>query len=237
MTFINNHAPLPHPADHLASHPMLQGLPTPVLEQLCARAQPRSYAPGAVVFQEGDAAPHWFVVTQGCVEIVRFSHDGQERVFHCFHAGQCVAEAAMFMPHGRYPMQARAHVATTAWRLERPALHAACRMYPDLALRLLADFSCRLYRYINEVEWLTTSTAPQRLAACLVQLCADQGACVALPFSQRQMAARLGIRAETLSRLLSDWQSRQWICGQRRSWTLLNKPELEQLARAGLRTF
>ena len=75
----------------------------------------------------GDAARHWFLVVQGHVEVVRFGCDGDERVFHRFGPGQCVAEAAMFMAHGRYPMQARSVGTTAAWRLGRCARSAPAK--------------------------------------------------------------------------------------------------------------
>ena len=104
-------------------------------------------------------------------------------------------------------------------------------------MRLLEDFSRRLYHYINEVEWLTVSSAPQRLAGYLLRLVAQQGMRLELPCSQRQVAAHLGIRAETLSRLLSQWQNHQWLRGERRHWTVQNSTALQQLAGALDRAF
>ena len=235
MTFINVSPATPQSI--LAAHPLFQDLPAAVLQAMCQQADLHSFHPGEVVFHEGDAARHWFLVVQGHVEVVRFGCDGDERVFHRFGPGQCVAEAAMFMAHGRYPMQARSVGTAAAWRLGRCALQRACETHPALGLCLLQDLSRRLYHYINEVEWLTVSSAPQRLAACLLRLSADQGTRLELPGTQRQVAAHLGIRAETLSRLLSDWQSRRWVQGERRHWTVLNPAALERLTGALARTF
>jgi len=235
MTFINVSPATPQSI--LAAHPLFQDLPAAVLQAMCQQADLHSFHPGEVVFHEGDAARHWFLVVQGHVEVVRFGCDGDERVFHRFGPGQCVAEAAMFMAHGRYPMQARSVGTTAAWRLCRCALQRACETHSALGLCLLQDLSRRLYHYINEVEWLTVSSAPQRLAACLLRLSADQGTRLELPGTQRQVAAHLGIRAETLSRLLSDWQSRRWVQGERRHWTVLNPAALENLTGALARAF
>ena len=235
MTFINVSPATPQSV--LAAHPLFKGLPAEVLQAMCLKADLRSFHAGEVVFHEGDAARHWFLVVQGHVEVVRFGCDGDERVFHRFGPGQCVAEAAMFMAHGRYPMQARSVGPTAVWRLCRCALQRACETHSALGLCLLQDLSRRLYHYINEVEWLTVSSAPQRLAACLLRLSATQGTRLELPGTQRQVAAHLGIRAETLSRLLSDWQSRRWVQGERRHWTVLNPAALERLTGALARTF
>ncbi len=235
MTFINVSPATPQSI--LAAHPLFQDLPAAVLQAMCQQADLHSFHPGEVVFHEGDAARHWFLVVQGHVEVVRFGCDGDERVFHRFGPGQCVAEVAMFMAHGRYPMQARSVGTTAAWRLCRCALQRACETHSALGLCLLQDLSRRLYHYINEVEWLTVSSAPQRLAACLLRLSADQGTRLELPGTQRQVAAHLGIRAETLSRLLSQWQSRRWVQGERRHWTVLNPAALESLTGALARAF
>lgn len=237
MTFINVFPLANTPLLHLAAHPMLKDLAPQVLHSLCERAELRQHHDGDTVFHEGDAARHWLLVVRGHVEVVRFGCDGSERVYHRFGTGECVAEAAMFMAHGRYPMHARAAGSTTVWRLERQALRQACEQHPALALRLLEDFSRRLYHYINEVEWLTVSSAAQRLAAFLLRLSAQQGERLELPSSQRQLAAHLGIRAETLSRLLSEWQARQWLRGERRHWTLVDTAPLQQLAGALARSF
>lgn len=237
MTFVNEPgAPRLLPG-LLRAHPLLQDLAPEALQDLCAQAQVRRMRAAEALFHEGDPAQHWFFIEAGQVEVVRYCCEGNERVFHRFEAGQCIAEAAMFMAHRRYPMQARTVGRATLWRLERQALLQACAQHPALALRLLEDFSRRLYHYVNEIEWLTVSTAPQRLAACLLRLSDRQGPRLELPGSQRQLAASLGIRPETLSRLLAQWQARQWLRGERRDWTLLDTAPLQRLAGAQARAF
>lgn len=237
MTFINPTTLPPGLDAALAAHPTLHDLPASVLQLLGAQARLQHHQPGEVLFHEGDIAPHWLLVAQGCVEVLRFNQQGEEHVFHCFHSGHSVAEAAMFMGHGRYPMTARAAGPAQVWRCTRPALHAACQAHPPLALRLLQSFSERIYHCLNEVQWLTASSAPQRLAAYFLRLPADPCARVQLPSSQRQLATQLGIRAETLSRLLSQWQAQCWICGQRRSWEVLDAAPLRALAGGWARPF
>lgn len=237
MTNINNPSPPLDLLHKLQALPVLHGLPQDTLEVMAEGAQCREHRAGALLFREGSPARHWLVVEQGCVEMVRYGHDGQELVFHRFQAGDSVAEPAMFMAHGRYPMTARAGTATRTWRLGREALHRACEAHPHLALHLLQEFSRRLYHYINEVQWLMTSNAPQRLAAYLLRLPSAAQGSVTLPLSQRQLAAYLGIRAETLSRMLADWQARQWLRGERRTWTLLDPAPLQELAFGRTRPF
>ncbi|BEP94508.1 Crp/Fnr family transcriptional regulator [Acidovorax sp. A79] len=247
MTFING-APVQR-EDAVASSPcgalqellaatrLLAGMPREVLAALGGDAVRWRHADGDTLFFEGDEARHCLLVAQGAVEVLRYDAAGDERMLHCFEVGQLVAEAAMFMPHGLYPMTARARGGTQVWRISRRALRGACERHPALALRLLESLSLRLYQRVNEVDWLTSSNAPQRLAAYLVSQAERQGLDIQLPTSQRHLAAHLGIRAETLNRILAEWQGKGWIRGGRRLWCLQDVAPLRALAAPAARAF
>lgn len=250
MTFINAvsierrvvRSPGPRAAaveDLLAAAHLLAGLPREVLATLAADAVYRRYGGGDTLFYEGDEARHCMLVVRGSIEVLRYDASGDERMLHCFEAGEMVAEAAMFMPHGLYPMTARVQGDTEVWRFSRPAVREACERHPALALRLLESLSLRLYQRVNQVDWLTSSSAQQRVAAYLVTLAERLGEeqDIELPTSQRHLAAHLGIRAETLNRILAEWQAKGWISGGRRLWSLQDITPLRTLAAPAARAF
>ncbi len=113
----------------LGALPQFSDLPDVLMAGLCESATLLRAEAGRLLFREGDPAEYFLLVRRGCVEMLRFTCDGEERVFHLFREGQLIAEAAMFMPHGRYPMQARARSALLGWRLGRRQLHDACRRW------------------------------------------------------------------------------------------------------------
>ncbi|MDM8348661.1 Crp/Fnr family transcriptional regulator [Pseudomonas sp. sp1636] len=221
----------------LRAHAFFADLPEALFAPLLSPRGRQEVAGGELLFREGDRAGHCLLVQHGCVELFRFTADGEERVFQLFGSGQLVGDAAMFMAHGRYPMNARAQSTTVAYRLSRTALRSACEQYPPLAMRLLESLGQRLYRQVNEVDWLTSSSAAQRLAAYLLNLQRSQGAAIGLPINQRQLAAHLGIRAESLSRLFSEWQQRGLVRGRQRAWELCDLGYLQQLAQGATRSF
>ena len=240
MTFINapaTEAPPTRAEPLLAASRLLAGVPRSALADLAHSAAPRAYAGGETLFYEGDPAAHCLLVARGAVEVLRYDAAGDERMLHRFEPGDLVAEAAMFMPHGLYPMTARAQGDTRVWRIPREAMRAACEHHPALALRLLETLSLRLYKRVNEVDLLTSSNAQQRLAAYLVAQWGRQGEHIELPTSQRHLAAHLGIRAETLNRMLAQWQAKGWIDGGRRTWRVCDAGRLQQLAAPGARAF
>lgn len=237
MTNINPPEPPAAAAALLAKHPLLSGLPADVAADLLRDASALHATAGQILFGEGDEARHYLLIERGQAEVMRYSYNGDERVFRVFEPGQLMAEAAMFMPHGRYPMQARARGDLQCWRLCRHRLHEACRRWPDLALKLLAGLSKAVYDQVNRVDWMTSSSAAERLANYLMGLREQQGSALTLPLNQRQLAAHLGIRAETLSRLLNDWQVQGYISGKRCQWVLHDLAHLGSLTMTARRPF
>ena len=237
---INQAAPNgpPAAADALRGHPLFRELRPDTGRYLLEAAAPLRLAAGQWLFREGDAARHCLLVLAGRVEVLRMGRDGEERVYSLYGPGQLVAEAAMFMPHGCYPMGARAQAPLLALRLPRQALRQACNADAGLALRMLEWLGERVYQRTNEIDWLTGSSAAQRLAAYLLSLRRPgEPRRVRLPLQLRQVAARLGVRPETLSRLLSDWQRAGHLRGQQRDWEILDPEHLADLASASRRSF
>ncbi|MDR1889054.1 MAG: helix-turn-helix domain-containing protein [Zoogloeaceae bacterium] len=80
---------------------------------------------------------------------------------------------------------------------------------------------------------MARAPAAQRLANYLLNLRARQeNGVIELPVNQRQLAATLGIRAETLNRLLSGWLQRGYIRGKRRCWELVELQVPGRIAQA-----
>jgi CRP-like cAMP-binding protein len=218
-------------------YPLFREMPPAAAALLLRDAATLHIQAGGVLFREGADAVEYLYVLSGSVEVLRRTRDQQDRVFHIFESGQLLAETAMFMSHGRYPMQARARSDAVVLCLKRQGLLESCRAWPELSMRLLTRLSDRVYHRINEVEWFSDSTAAQRLADYLLRQRGDEQGAVRLPFTQRQLALHLGVRAETLSRLLADWVDQGALAGARRDWVIRDAAFLESLAQAVRRSF
>ncbi|MFT0532616.1 Crp/Fnr family transcriptional regulator [Castellaniella hirudinis] len=234
MTKVNKsgHSPV-----QVLGHPLFQGMPPPMQQVLLRDAAVFHVQAGEVLFREGEDAVEYLYVLDGHVEVLRHTQEGQDRVFQIFQPGQLLAETAMFMTHGRYPMEARARGDAVVQCLKRSGITELVAAWPELALRLLTRLSDRVYHRVNEIEWLSDSTAAQRLADYLLRLPCDHAGIVRLPLTQRQLAAHLGVRPETLSRLLADWVSQGLITGARRDWALHDPAALETLVQSARRSF
>ena len=238
MTNVNendDHAPAAA-ADLLRHHDLFMATPDAVLNAIVVGAFEDRREAGECFFREGEPARHYLLMTQGRVDMVRVGIDGQERVARFFETGELVAEAAMFMAHGVYPMSARAPDRSRALCLHREPLRSACLTYPPLALRMLEALSGRLYHTVNEVSAFALASASQRLAAYLMKQRAAQGSLrLEMPMATHQLAGHLGIRPETLSRIFAQWTQEDYVAGRGRVWELRDLDALRQLAQAVVR--
>jgi len=182
----------------------------------------RRYKAGDYLFCFEDEADHSFLVVSGYVRIYRWTPEGEEKVFHVFGEGKLVAEAAMFMRHGRYPMNARADSDCEVYAVPRAALHQICLDKPEVALKLIESMGQRLFSLVNRVDQLSSSSAGRRLVSWIEERCRGQHMPYSLKISRQQLAVQLGIAPETLSRLLNKYREAELIEGQRGQFKILD---------------
>lgn len=217
----------------LMTHPLFIGVAEAAMRPILANGISRQLREAEFIFHEQDDARSWYLLQQGEMESVRYGADGEERIFCHMRSPELIAEVLMFVPDGRYPVGIRARTPCQLFQMRRQDLHHLCEIEPQVALRLLGRASQRLCQRIGEVERLARTSASERLADYLLQQHERQGkAGIELPLSQRQLAATLGIRAETLNRLLADWSQQGVIHGKRRQWEIRVPEALGRIAGA-----
>lgn len=238
MTFVKNILPKAVQLQYLKACPLFREIPDDGLLLVLENSLYTQFTSGDILNHEGDVFKYCPLMISGQLEIFRHSWLGDEKVFGIFVPGDIVAIAAVFMPHNRYPMSLRAKTDGDAQLLDKRDILQLCHIYPIVMERLLSRFSLKLYEHINHIDWITSSTADQRLAAYLLDLCKRQNSMrVTLPLSRGQLAARLGIRYETLSRLISGWRLKGFIEVDKGCMQIKNKSYLDQLAFPAQRSF
>jgi CRP-like cAMP-binding protein len=202
------------------------------LAAVVRRARLQRVARGSCIMRRGEAPAGLFAVARGAVKIALRGTGGTERVLSFVGSGETFGEAAALLGG---PAAADAFALTDTLLIvvaSRPlkALMRDARFAQAMA-RLLA---ARLQRALAEVESSALHAADERLAAYLLSLgrpASDGGRWTArLPATKTLVAARLGIKKETLSRLFRELAGRGLITVARRDIALLDRERLAALA-------
>jgi CRP-like cAMP-binding protein len=202
----------------------------PLFKQCWVLSAPR----GTPVAQRGARLPGVFALAYGAVKISLRGDDGEERVVSLVSPAQTFGEAKSLL--GR-PSRSEAIALADSKLVVMPsqAILALMDREPRFARAVAFLLAERTLELLAEVE-SGTQRGAQRLASYLAAL-ADGGGngngdcTVRLPVSKTLVAARLGVKKETLSRLLRELAARGLIAVERREVRILDRPGLAAVTR------
>jgi CRP/FNR family transcriptional regulator len=209
----------------LQTVPMLQGLAAANLAQVAVHAIRRDYAPGAVIFLEGDAAPAFYYVDSGWVKIVKMSPEGREQILYVWGPGDLFGGVGVF---GKRPAPATviALEATTLWVLPSDAIRRIFTTDPTLALPVIDFMATRISELVELVADLSLYTVTARLARLLLEQAQNDLIQRRSWATQAEMAARLGTVPDVLSRALRTLVEAGLIQVQRHQIQILDRQGL-----------
>ncbi len=191
------------PADlHIVRQtPLFSGLSTAALAGLMEGAAVQNAPAGFCLFTQGEAAEAFYVVLSGWIKLYRMTPGGTEAVIEIFTRGQSFAEAAAFAA-ATFPVSCEAITDARLLRISARHLFERIRRSPDIGLTMLASTSKQLRLFVRQIEALKAYTGAQRIAEFLLELapCEDGACTVELPYDKALIAARLGMKPESLSR-------------------------------------
>jgi CRP-like cAMP-binding protein len=183
---------------------VFRGLKPETVEHIVAPATAVMLKAHESLFRQGDPATAFFIVIDGWVKLYRITISGDETVIHILTKGDSFAEAVAFTGI-RFPASAEAISDARVARIPADHVVRCIRESPDIALAMIASTSQHLHHLVQQVEQLKAQSGVQRVAEFLVSLSSvDHGPCdIALPYDKVLIAARLGLKPESLSRLFA----------------------------------
>jgi CRP-like cAMP-binding protein len=187
---------------------VFRGLKPETVEHIVAPATAVMLKAHESLFRQGDPATAFFIVIDGWVKLYRITISGDETVIHILTKGDSFAEAVAFTGI-RFPASAEAISDARVARIPADHVVRCIRESPDIALAMIASTSQHLHHLVQQVEQLKAQSGVQRVAEFLVSLSSvDHGPCdIALPYDKVLIAARLGLKPESLSRLFAKLKS------------------------------
>jgi CRP-like cAMP-binding protein len=202
----------------IAQAPLFRGLSDEGRHEAATRAQDRHLRRRETLFREGEEGGETSVLGTGRLKITQLAANGQEVLIRLVGPGE-VCGALGLPPGGSHSCGAQALETTHALVWEARALEELLDRHPVLRRNALRIQSERLRALEERHRELATERVPPRLARALVRLVGhvgrpcDEGVLVAL--SREELAQMTGTTLFTVSRLLSEWESRGLVRGRR----------------------
>ena len=213
----------------------LWGMSAPLAAKLEKASSASTARRGELLARRGAPLAGVVALQSGTVKLSLRGADGEERVLRIVTAPDCFGEPTALLGKA---CQYDAFALTEARFLVIPssAIFALADQDRRFAKRLLLALSERSYGILAEFASATTQRGAQRLAGYLESLARQSLAHgkVQLPVSKTVIAALLGMKKETLSRLLHQFAADGVIGVERREIAILDRERLVQIQRVAL---
>jgi len=185
------------------------------------------------LFFEGDKRTHVFIVESGWVKLYRTLIDGQRQV-----VGFCNGGSILGLEGGDDHINSCESV--TAVKVRSIPIGRLAELFvrdPGLASQLLRQMGRQLGAAQAQLTTLGAQSAEQKLASFLLSFAsysASEDDEFDLPMRRTEMGEFLGLRLETVSRKMSEFQRRKWIrMASLYRCRILNRDALENLSEGG----
>ena len=153
--------------DELHEIPAIRYLPDEQIRRLAAVLVRRHYAPGQIIFVEGEQASSLWFVLQGRIKIIKQSLNGRIQGLCLMNKGKCFGSCSLFnTPKNPATAQALDHV--TLFVLPEGDLQRLKESDPQFVKALLHVYSQRLGHLAQVIDALGTLTVPDRINDCLL---------------------------------------------------------------------
>lgn len=205
-----------------------RALPRAVRDRLVQVAQVRSYSRAQEVFGPQNVPDSLFFLFEGTIRVSQTSENGRDIVLYRVDAGEsCVLTTACMLAEEAYNAEGVAETDLTAVVLPRHSFDALVAEEPAFRKFVFAAYSRRLIDLLRVVDDVAFGRIDVRLADRLLTLAGGNKEIAA---THAQIASELGTAREVISRVLHDFQKRDFIAQSRGRIAVTNKPALRALA-------
>jgi CRP/FNR family transcriptional regulator, cyclic AMP receptor protein len=201
------------------------------MRTLLATARRHRYAPGEVVFHEGDPADSLHMIASGRVSIGLTTSYGNQVTFAIESQGEVFGELALLSPDSR-----RTATVTALERTETLAIHhddfeRLRRDQPQVTEALLRILSARVRMLSERLMEALYVPAEVRVLRRLLEVAETYSPAAVVPLTQDQLGDLAGTARATVNRVLRREAARGTIKLERGRITILNRGAIATRAR------
>jgi CRP-like cAMP-binding protein len=199
------------------------------LDRIVANAVSRELRRGDVVFEEGAAPDHLYVVEDGRIAIASKSIDGRESVFALMERGELFGEMGLLDGLGR-SAEARALEPSQVTEIPYQPVREVFEENPALLWGVVALLAGRLRSMDSALADSVFLDVTGRTAKRLLDMAGDSDE-FQLPVTQEELAGMVGASRERVNKAISSFVRLGWIDQSDRRYAILDRDQLTRRAR------
>lgn len=191
----------------MGRHPLFEGLTRADFEELTQDVRLTCLRRGQVLYEQDSPASYFFYVVSGRVRLYRLDPTGQERTLDSHGPGEVFADVMIYADPAHYACYAEPLRRSELLAIPTARFREILERTPEYSRLLLRQYASRMVQRFRELEVMTVRRGAQRVLRYLLEcMPGDQqyNIEVELPLPQNQIATRLAMQPETLSRLMRE---------------------------------
>ncbi len=188
--------------------PIFKGLAAEIMRGLITSARVTKQVKGDIFLVQNQPFSRFYVVLEGWCAISKGNQEGKESILQILSAGDFLPEPEL-QAKDVSPFNVQALTNVTLLMVSPTFLHNALQQSPELIKNMLTAAAKRMQDMRDHIEQLTLRTAEERVGRFLLQVRPPppaDGCEIELPFDKNFIASYLGIKPETLSRVLQHFK-------------------------------
>ena len=213
--------------DLLSRNEYFEGLNEDLLKQVAEHMQLREFERGEALFWEGDKCAGLHIIEQGFVKLYRLSPQGRQYIVRVLQEGNTCNEVPTF-DGGVNPVNVEALETTQVWVIQADVLRELINRHPEFSQKVINNLAKNLRGLVRMVSEMAFYQVTHRLARLLSAQSPDELG--GTPWTQEQLAARLGTVREVVARSLKELERSGAINVEKRRISISDPNVLAQWA-------
>jgi len=199
-------------------------------EQVCqilGMLNRHSYEPRKTLFREGEPNTHLYLIRDGQLKLTTTNTDGREQIIGLAVAGHIIGFDSMEDKIYTYNAEAIAPVA--ACKIQHKNMLRILKQNPHVSMRIVEILNEELSQAKNLIRILGQKSSVERIATFILSLLPRRGPVpeeLLFPLSREEMGKMIGLRVETVSRVMADLQRKKVIEAPRGNIRILDIKKL-----------
>jgi CRP-like cAMP-binding protein/KaiC/GvpD/RAD55 family RecA-like ATPase len=222
----------------LRSIPLFSSISIDDLSSLSRRFTRRRYRKGEIIFHKGDSGSTFHIINSGGIKLSIPLEDGEDVFLAHLEPGDFFGELALLDERSR-SATATARDYTETLALERQDFLDFVKLYPDVAVGMLAVLAQRIRNLDSQLQSVILFKPQARLAQALLELLSTHGSQISegwqisIPLTNSELAEMVRVTTGTIGRLLRDFRGAGILSVENKRYVVHKPEELRKRAAMG----